>query len=187
MENKKLIINKDYDPIILQTILKRYWWWPVFFVTLFVTLAFLSIRYTKPTYSSSTVIQLASQDQAKEVIGQENINSRQTDIYAEVELIKSQLIFEKAIQKIPYNVSLYSKGQILTEERYRSSSFNIQPFALRDSSLIGVPITVTCDDGVVSLKYELNGRRYAVNGKVNSEIKNKHFDILFKAGSPVDF
>lgn len=187
MNSKSLIINKDYDPAILQTIIKRYWWWPVLFVFLFSTMAYFYLRYTKPTYESSMVIQLDNQDNAKEIIDVENINSRDGDMSSEIELMRSQFMFEKAIQRINYNVSLYSKGQVLTEEKYNSSSFNIQPYSLKDSSLINMPIFVLFDGNKVTLNYNLYGKNFSLKGRLNDHFVNEHFDLVVKANNAAEF
>jgi tyrosine-protein kinase Etk/Wzc len=183
VEKKGFIINKDYDPLILQTIVKRYWWWPVLFVAVFLTLSYFYLRYTKPTYESSMVIQIDNEDNARDIIDIENINSKQNDISSEVELMRSQLMFEKAIQRINYNVSLYSKGQVLIEEKYNSSTFNVLPFELKDSSLIGVPIFVDFDGDWITLAYSHNGRRNEIRGKIDSHFENSHFDLVVKSAN----
>ena len=183
MEKKGFIINKDYDPLILQTVVKRYWWWPVLFVAVFLTMSYFYLRYTKPTYESTMVIQIDNEDNARDIIDIENINSKQSDISSEVELMRSQLMFEKAIQRINYHVSLYSKGQVLIEEKYNSSTFNVLPFALKDSMLIGVPIYVAFDGELVSLSYTHNGKKNLIKGKLNSHFENNHFDLVVKSAN----
>lgn len=183
MEKKGFIINKDYDPLILQTIVKRYWWWPVLFVAFFLTMSYFYLRYTKPTYESTMVIQIDNEDNARDIIDIENINSKQNDISSEVELMRSQLMFEKAIQRINYNVSLYSKGQVLIEEKYNSSTFNVLPFELKDSSLIGVPIYVDFDGDWITLAYSHNGRRNEIRGRIDSHFENSHFDLVVKSAN----
>ena len=140
MKNKSIIVNKHYDPAILRTIITRYWWWPLLFVLFFSSFAYFILRYTKPVFESTMVIQLEKEDAAKEIIDIENINSRNGDISAEIELLRSQLIFEKAIQKLNYSTSYFSEGQFLTQEKYNSSSFMVQSFELKDSTLLSVPI-----------------------------------------------
>ncbi|MCF6240610.1 MAG: Wzz/FepE/Etk N-terminal domain-containing protein, partial [Bacteroidales bacterium] len=113
-----IIINPKYDPLILRTILKRYWWWPTLFIFFFGLLAFLYLRYTKPTFESSMVLQLGNTDKAAEVIDIENINTKDDEISGVVELLRSELLFDKALSSLNLNVSLYTRGQILTEEKY---------------------------------------------------------------------
>ena len=187
MNNRSFIINKEYDPLILQTILKRNWWIPLFLMTVFGLVAFLYLRYTKPIYESSMVIQLSDQDDAKEVINFENINSKENDLSATIELMRSQLMFEKAVQQINYNVSLFSKGQVLTEEKYNSSSFNVHPYQLKDSSLAGRPVWVDYNNGKVTLSYTFRSKNYSVTGKLNEHIENEHFDVIVKSPNVASF
>ena len=70
------IINKSYDPLIFRTVIKRYWWWPALFMLLLFGAAFFYLRYTKPVFESSLILQLASQDNAKDIIEIENINAQ---------------------------------------------------------------------------------------------------------------
>lgn len=145
------------------------------------------LRYTKPVYESTLVLQIDNQDLSQELIDVENINNKEGDISSEVELMRSQFLFERAIQRINYNVSLYAKGQVLTEEKYNSSSFNIQPYALKDSSLINIPIYVKFDGSKIQLNYSLKGRSFNVSGKLNEHLVNKHFDLVVKSPNPNEF
>jgi len=186
LNKKSVIINKDYDPVILGTVLKRYWWWPIVFVGLFSTLAYFFLRYTKPVYESSMMIQLDNEDNAAEILAVKNINSKQDDISSDVELIRSQFMFEKAIQRISYNISIFSKGSVLTEEKFMSSELNILPYALKDSSLIGAQVFVKFDGKYVFLNYNHKGQEHRVKGLLNEHIQNSHFDLVVKSANLVD-
>jgi tyrosine-protein kinase Etk/Wzc len=183
MENKGFIVNKEFDVSILKTVLSRLWWVPVFLGLIAMTGAYLYLRYTKPLYESSMIIQVEEQDNAKEILNVENINIRQNDLSATIELMRSELMFERAIKRLNYNVSLFSKGQVLTEEKYNSSTFNVQPYQLKDSTLIGVPIFVDLDNDMLRLNYSHNGRGHTVQGKLNERIETAHFDIILKSAN----
>lgn len=145
-----------------------------------MSIAFFYLRYTKPVYDSSMLIQLAEKDQGKELLEIDNVNKR-IDISSEIELLRSQFLFEIAIAKMNMNVSLFSKGKILTEEKYHQSSFTILPYSLSDSSLCEVPIWIeTTDNHQIKLSYALNGKNYSVKSGVNKSVKTTHFEIGFK-------
>lgn len=183
----KVIINKDFDAAILKTILRRYWIWPVLFVGLFFFVAYTYLRYTKPVYESSLVLQLDNQDNAKEILDIENVNSKiDNDIPSQIELMRSELLFEQAVKKINYHVSLYSKGSVLTEEKYKSSTFFVQPFELKDSSLINVPIDVNFENSKVKLSYSLHGRKHSFFTSLNKRLSCPHFDVILKSDSPAE-
>jgi len=126
------------------------------------------------------LIQIGSKDQAKEVMDIEHIGSKPEDMSSEIELLKSQLLFDKAIASLNMHVSLFAKGAVLTEERYKSGVINIMPYELRDSSLIDVPISISHDRDIIHLNYMHGGQKYSVSGRVNKHIVNKHFDVIIK-------
>ncbi len=184
MGNQGIIINKSYDPLILKTVLRRYWWWAAILVIAFGALAYTYLRYTKPTFESSMVLQLGDKDSAKDVLDIENINSKENEISGMVELLRSELLFERALSKLNLSVSLFTRGQILTEEKYLSSTFNIQPYGLMDSSLIGQEIAVkSLGNSKVLLSYEKNGRQVSLRGKLNERLANQDFDVVVKVSN----
>ncbi len=177
---ESFFITKDYDVNVVKTILKRRWWVPLLCVGFFMLSAFIYLRYTKPVYQSSLLIQLEDQDNAKNLLDIENVNANPSDLSSDVELLRSQLLFERALKKLGVNVSLYHQGNILTEEKYLTSVFNVQPYGLMDSSLINIPIYVEFNGDKVQLNYTLGKNSYSPSGKVNEHIKGKHFDVVVK-------
>ena len=146
MKNRFKIVNKEFDIQIIFTVLKRNWWIPILLSAFFWTIAFFYLRYTKPTYQSSMLLQLESKDNAKEVMDIQGIKKDDDNMSYEIELLKSQFLFNKALKTLNLHISLFSKGSVLTEEKYKSSVFNVQPFELKDSSLVDVPIILTMDE-----------------------------------------
>lgn len=184
MKEKVKIVNKEFDVQILITVLRRHWWAPVVLMTVFWTVAFFYLRYTKPTFESTMLLQLGSKDNAKEVMEIEGINKGDDDMSSEVELLKSQLLFNKAIASLNLHVSLFSKGAVLTEEKYKSSVFNVQPYELKDSALVDVPIILTVDNNnTIYLDYVYQGTKFGAQGKLNKHIINQHFDIIIKSNT----
>jgi tyrosine-protein kinase Etk/Wzc len=175
------MINKTYDPLLLRTILRRFWWWIPIFITSFVLFAMVYLRYTKPIYESQLILQIESEDNAKNIIDVDNVNTKKDAFFSEVELLKSELLFHQAIGSLNMNVSIFSEGKILTEEKYKSGSFNIQPYQLSDSLLIGTPIHIEFDGKKITLNYLFNEKEYTVSGLMGEHIKSLHFDVVFKS------
>lgn len=173
------IINKEYNPLIAGTIFRRYWWWAALFIFVFGAIAFIYLRYTKPIYESSMVIQLAEKDQGKELLEIENINTKE-NISSEIELLRSELLFDMALERLNMHVSLFSKGKILTEEKYHQSSFNIIPYSLKDSALCDVPIWLEVIGNKVQFKYDFQGKTFTSLRTANSRFQTPHFDISFR-------
>lgn len=187
MNKKSFIINKGYDPLILRTVLKRFWWWPISFIICFILVAFVYLRYTKPMYESSMVLQLADKDSAKDVLDIENINSKDNELSSVVELLRSELLFGRALGNLNLSISLFSEGQILREERYKSGAFNIQPYALNDSILINQQIEVGYKGNQIELTYNKNGQQKKLAGPFNGHLKNEDFDVVVKVTDAENF
>ncbi len=181
MSNNSFIVNKTFDPLILRTILKRYWWWPLVFIITLGALAYTYLRYTKPVYESSLVLQLSNKDDARVILDMQNLNSRGDQLSGIIELLRSELIFSQAVEKMALNVSLYSRGEFLTEERYGSGGFYIQPYELYDSTLVNQEILIKKSGENVKLSYTKNGQKKQIEGPLNNHLKNNDFDIVVKS------
>jgi tyrosine-protein kinase Etk/Wzc len=179
---RSFIVNKEYSPQLVRAIIYRYWYWLFLSIVVSLILAFFYLRYSKFVYESTIIIQLENKDQGKEIINLENINAK-SNISSEIQLLSSQFLFEKAIERLNMNVSFFNKGTVLTEEIYRSSPFNAQPFNLKDSSLCGTPIFVAFDKNVIQISYHHQGKQFSDKVKFNDTLFNQHFDIIFKSTS----
>lgn len=182
-----LIINKTYDSLLFRTIIRRFWWWIPIFMFFFFAVAMIYLRYTKPIYESRLILQIESEDNAKNVIDIENINTKKDVFFSEVELLKSELLFNQAIQSLDMNVSIFYKGNILTEEKYKFGSFHIQPYHLNDSLLVGDPVYVSFDGTKITLDYSFDGKTFQAAGVVGEHIVSSHFDVVFKSENQQTF
>ena len=141
LNQRKLIVNKDYNPLILGEILRKHWFAPILFIVFFSTVAFFYLRYTKPIYQSNAVIQIVEEDRVKEVLGKDAFTDRESadgGLSKYIELLKSEFIFEKAVERLSLYTSVYSEGKLLTKDLYRSNLVSVEPIKLLDSTLCGV-------------------------------------------------
>ena len=177
MKEKSKIVNKEFDIQILLTVLKRHWWTPIIFMLLFGTFAFFYLRYTKPIYESNMTIQLERNDRAKEIMEIEGINKNEVaDLSPEVAILNSQVLFIEAIKSLNYPISYFSKGSVLTEDKYKAGDFHVQPFILKDSSLVDVPIVLTVDkNNTIYLDYSINGLK-----ELGTYLNRSHYLLLHR-------
>lgn len=178
-KEKGLVINSEFNSAILATVIKRSWYWALLIFGISLTLVFVYLRYSKPIYESSAIIQVVNEDPGADVIGFENINNTKS-ISTEIQLLNSQYLFDKAIRSLNLNVSYFSKGEFLTEERYLQSTFNITPFSLIDSSLCNKPIFIKVNGSEIYLNYEHQGKQYQERITPNQIFKNDFFEISIK-------
>lgn len=186
MSTSNFVVNKDFNTTIARVVIRRNWWLALVAIAAMGLLAFIYLRYTKPLYESRIVIQLGEKDKGKELLEIENINSKD-NISSELELLRSELLFDYALEKLNLSVSVFSKGKFLTEEKYHQSTFAVLPFALNDSTLCAVPITVQAKNRQIKVQYTLNGKTFAFTTNQNNHLKTPHFDVVFKINSWRDF
>ena len=181
-KDKGLVINSEFNPAILSTVIKRSWYWIILIFGISLSLVFLYLRYSKPIYESSAIIQVVNEDPGADVIGIQNINNTKS-ISKEIQLLNSQYLFHKAIRSLNLNVSYFSKGEFLTEERYLQSTFNITPYSLSDSSICNKPIFVVAEGNELFLSYNHAGKQFKEKIVPNEVFKNVFFEVSLKTAN----
>lgn len=179
-------LNKEFNIQIVQTILKRNWYWPIIFPILFFSLGYLYLRYTKAVFESSAVIQIQDKDQGKEVLDIENIGNK-NNLSSNIELLKSPVLFENAIQHLDLGACFFNKGSILTSQLYGSNNtVRYRDLVIIDSSIIGTPIYFIQEDEQLKLSYQLPGLSVKAPITINQRITTPHFQITLW-GNPTFF
>ncbi|PWH85166.1 polysaccharide biosynthesis tyrosine autokinase [Brumimicrobium oceani] len=172
----KIFVNTTFDLKVLKIVIKRNWYWCALISILLVVSAFIYVRYTKPVYESSMLIQLNSENQGADVLDFKDIRKEGT-IAKEIELLRSQLLFEKAVADLPLTVSLYAKGEFLTETLYKQGVVRIMPLIIKDSSLFGTPIFLSSMEDKIIMNFKFNGGNYNYKFAPNSLLKTPFFDM----------
>lgn len=182
----KFKLNKEFDSEILFGVFKKHWL--IFPVLLFLALGvgFIYLRYTKPTYSSNAVIQRSSQDEGKRVLNIDGFE-REGSLSEDVELLRSSFLLEKALRNLNLNVSYYSEGEILIEERYIMSSYHVTLLALHDSSIIGKPIYLNQNENGYLLSFDHLNKEIEFEIEPDVPINNEYFSLIFKIDKPDQF
>ena len=178
-KDQKIALNTDFNPLILGTILRRHWFLPLFYLSFFSLMAFFFLRYTKPIYRSNTIVQLIQDDKTSQILGTASLSEDKSMLSKEIELLRSDVLFSKAIGKLNLETSIYAEGEILTKDLYRSAPFEIIVFELNDSSLIEQPISINIDskENIILMSGDVK----LASGPLNRHLKSKQFDIYIRA------
>lgn len=186
LNTKKFALNKEFDSSILWSVLKRYWLvFPVLMV-LAISSGYLYLRYTKPVFASNATIQRSSQDEGKRVLDIEGFE-REGSLSEDVELLRSTFLLEKALRNLNLNISYYSEGEILTEEKYLLSSYHITLLELYDSTLISTPIYLKKDSDKYVISYQHKGEVHQMELQPDEPAANEDFSLIFKIDKPEQF
>ena len=177
MPKKKVSpLNEEFDFKLMVTIAGKNLLWFALFMLVSILVAFLILRYTAPTYEPSTNMRFSSENNAQSVLGinTNSLNGRDaSDLAANMELIHSKIIIDRAVSKLPLRISYFAKGAVLINELYKQSPFDVE-FTIRDSSICSVPILVDFIDKnsiIISYVSPINGEpktgTYSVNKWIN--------------------
>jgi capsular exopolysaccharide synthesis family protein len=178
------ILNKEFNAIILNNVLRKHWYKPVVLVVFGIITAFIYLRYTKQTYESSSIIQLVEEDKVKDVLGDKGIVQASTDLSKEIEFLRSDVLFDAVLKQLNMNVSLFSEGKLLTKDLYGNAPFSIVIYSLYDSSFCGKRIDLSIENkNIILLTYSHNGKIFKTKGTLNNIIKTNHFQLSIKSNN----
>lgn len=90
---------------------------------------YLLLRYTVPVYESSTTIQVTVTNTAQNILELEK-TFENPDISVAAEILSSPFLFQRALKRLPLNVSYYNKGRLLSHELYKNTPFTVTVHAL---------------------------------------------------------
>lgn len=120
----------------------------VWFILIFIAtnaIAYLAIRWTKPVFESYSLLRLDVAEQTN-IFGITPFEDNQANLLAsEIELIRSKLFLNKVIQTMNLDISYYAVGEMLVDEKFRSTPL-IADIEFIDPSLVDMPIFVEIID-----------------------------------------
>jgi len=173
---KKTFVNTTFDIEVLKLVIKRNWYWCLLIFTLFSVTGYLYLRYTKPIFESRMLIQINSENQGADILDFKDVR-QEGSIAKEIELLRSQLLFKKAISDLPLRVSQYAKGEFLTEKRYKQGGMEVKPLLLKDSSLCDVPIYTSFENDLIVLNFTHGGKNHQFKLPPNKVVSTPFFDV----------
>ncbi len=147
-EFKKNKLNDEFDFKLFLFIARRNIKYIFIFLVLLYALIFVYLRYTQPVYEATCIVQINSDDKAQKLF--ENKNFYDEDIYRKIEIMRSPVFMQRVLGKLPLDVSVFAKGNILNFELYSETPFEIQ-YEITDSSVFGVSHILTVNDSSFSI------------------------------------
>jgi tyrosine-protein kinase Etk/Wzc len=159
-------INDELDIKLFLYIARKNIFFPIIFLIIALSGAWLYLRYTPPVYQTSAILQLGTQSQATRILPTANIYD--DDLAKQLELLRSSVFLQRALSRLPLDVSYYSKGRVLNNELYKNSPFTAEA-QIKNPAMFEVPIYMEfLPHERVILSYTLRGqlikRETVVNG-----------------------
>lgn len=162
-------INDELDVKLFLYIARRHIYYPVIFLMLAFSGAFLYLRYTPPVYQTSAILQLSTDNQVNRILPTASIYD--DDIAKQIELLRSSVFLQRSFSKLPLDISYFSKGRFLNSEIFRNAPFKVD-YQVKNPAIFGVPIYLEfIDQDRFILSYTLNGSpahktEYYVNQRI---------------------
>ena len=181
MEEKRKIskYNNEYNSYLLRIVLKKNLWLIILFFIIIISIIWAFLRYTQPIYQAKTIIQLNTENRVTELISS-NTLARDNSLENRVEVLSSPEFIKRIIRKLPLDLSVYAKGNILDFELYKTAPFSIE-YSIIDSSIINVPIHFKIKDNQnIELYYEFNGQTIQIKEKIADTIFTQHLKLYIK-------
>ena len=156
-ETKKIsTLNDELDIKLFLYIAKQNILFPIAFVIIAITGAYLYLRYTPPVYQTSAILQLSTENQATRILPTAALYD--DDIAKQIELLRSSVFLQRSLSKLPLEISYFTKGTVLNNELYRNAPFLVD-VRVRNPRIYGVPVYVDFSgSGEVLLTYTINGQ-----------------------------
>lgn len=157
----------------------------IILIILFTNLsAYFVIRYTKPVYESESELKLDVKSEAS-VFGLSSTNVQNlTNLSGEIELIKSRLFYEKIIDVVDLDVSYFSIGNVLDDERYIHSPFSVE-YELRNDRWLDRKFNVEIiNERQVKLTYFELGREISNVYNLGEQINHNDFSFEISLKQP---
>ncbi len=120
--------NVEFDPAKFFFLLKRSLWWILIILFAGLVGSYLYLRYTEKIFEASAVIKLEIKNDADLLdisVNPLGDGKDKNKLAGEIELIKSEIIYDRLIDSLGLGISYYAKGNILNSERFESSSFKV--------------------------------------------------------------
>jgi len=168
-EYKERLTNfsNEFDIGLFVHIVRKSIIWVLFLIFLSAASAYVYLKYTPGVYEAKVIIQLGEDDNATKVLNVGQYNE-ENSLQSKLELLRSKLLIKETLSNIPIEVSYFAEGEILTNEHYTQSIYNVEILNLKNESVRGRSILVNFTD---SNTFDLvfNGELFADN-KLNKAI-----------------
>ena len=137
------ILGEDFNPGLLMIIARKSLIWCILIVLLTTSSSILYLRYTSPLYEVTAQIMIKQVNTSSSLGISSGVNSAdeldQIELQKNIQIMKSNVILDRIVDILPLSVSYFNIGQVLLEERYKTSPFEIIPSFI-DPNVYDIPI-----------------------------------------------
>ncbi|MGD0711584.1 MAG: GNVR domain-containing protein [Bacteroidales bacterium] len=191
MATKKISnINDELDIKLFLFITKKCLIYIILFLGIAAISSFLYLRYTQPVYSTRAVIQISSNEEnVSKILETKDVVEGQNDLEKAREFISSGVFLGQVFSKLPFSISYYKEGRILSNEQWNESAPYVVDANIKNPSIYGIPIYIKFNTNKYILSYSKPGsskfeKEYNLSQK--AEIPEAELNIKLKDPNNVE-
>ncbi|HAP01403.1 MAG TPA: hypothetical protein DCQ93_05695, partial [Bacteroidetes bacterium] len=183
------ILGEDFNPGLLMIIARKSLIWCVLIVLLTMSSSLLYLRYTQPMFEVGGTLMIKQENTSTDLgIGSASNNVLDQDqLQKNIQIMRSNVILDRVIDNLPLEVSYFNLGQILVEERYKSSPFEVTP-VIKNSELYDFPIFFYFKSARdYQIEYKIDKTKFTFNGKFNQKLSTPDIELTAHLAAASDF
>ncbi|MBC7390650.1 MAG: polysaccharide biosynthesis tyrosine autokinase [Opitutaceae bacterium] len=169
-------ILSDLDFIRFLIVAQKNIHWMLLIFLLCGIFSFLYLRYTKTVFQSRSIIKYDIK-QMSPVFNQQQADNI-SYLSGEIELIKSNLIYDKVVDILPLQVSYFAYGRINNTERYKDSPFLVKYFLFREDFYNRIFDVRIVDENSFELSYKVGNNDVTDKYTFGEIIDKPEFKII---------
>jgi tyrosine-protein kinase Etk/Wzc len=151
------IINQQFDIFTFLKVLKKNIWIIGVNLLIGIIIGLVYLRYTPPTYQSSSVLQVRTQNKTNEILGIKDIHKKGLDPV--IELLRSKEFLKRCFSMLPLEVSYYKQGTFLSHELYKASPFEVI-HQISNEDLKNTKVYVHFNNSDIELSYKMGKKEH---------------------------
>ncbi len=159
-------------------VLAKYKWILVSIFVIGFVVAALYIRYTKPVYEASMVIQLSDDAETNFLLENNPSMMMNKGLARDLELLKSPVLLQRTLDSLDFKVSYFIKGYFIDNDIYTGAFYRVHALNL-SPNFYDVPVILQhSDEKGFELAYSFNKKDFSVKGSYDSIVTTEHFSII---------
>lgn len=171
--------NQDFDFKSILRLIASNWLLILLFLLLAVLGAYIYNRYTDPVYTAAGSIII--KDESSNSLGADAVQLQGLDLFksqrnlaTEIEIIKSRLIVERAVNSMPFplGISYFAKGRFKTTELYKQTPFIIEADSIYPGTYGRSFEIKFSENNEFEFIYEENEQQIAETHKISETFQN---------------
>lgn len=185
-ENQSPLDSIDFEKIAY--VLRKNWYWLFVIPAVFLSVAYLYLRYTKPLFQSTSMLKMEIKNESEGIgLRLDMGNSGLDNIAGELEVIRSPIIYEEVARKLNLHISYFAEGRILDNEMYNFAPILLSEVTVLNEGIYGNRFYISSRDNAnYTLKRFYNKDLIAeYKGKFNEKLVTNDFELRIKNLKPL--